>query len=290
LNSIIKSWLKGALSGAFCRFAGGSHKTGPRVPVLCYHRVLPEVGGDGGHDFLSISSEQFASQMKFLSREGFYTLTLEEYARMARGLQPLIRRSILITFDDGFADNFQIAWPLAQEYNAKLNLFICTGLVSQSNPVIMMEDGYLIADSGPSAASFQNAKLRELSRPLTWQELGEMRDSGVQMGFHSHSHRNLARLSADALAAEVETGLDLFVKKLGYRPRLMALPYGRREHHHPKMIAFLRSRGLEVIFSVRFGRAKLPTRQPVLPRITIFPQDDLTTFKRKIFGAYDWLG
>ena len=68
--------------------------------------------------------------MSLLAREGFTSLTLKEFSEAARGARPLPRRSALITFDDGFVDNYLLAWPIAREFGIKLNLFLCTSLIA----------------------------------------------------------------------------------------------------------------------------------------------------------------
>jgi peptidoglycan/xylan/chitin deacetylase (PgdA/CDA1 family) len=267
--------------------------TGNSIPVLCYHRVLPDFL-ETDEPIYTILPEQFEAQMGFLAAEGFVSLSLPEYGEIVRGLRPAPQRSVLITFDDGYADNYRIAWPIAQKYRVKLNLFICPGFVGEPYPIIMTADGYLIlqkdqtdVSSPPILGHLQ--KFPELWRSLGWEELREMRDSGVYVGFHSHSHRFLAQRSSKEIAADLAAGLKMFARRLGYLPEFFALPYGWYDAYTPETIATLNQFGLQYIFGTHFGRAKLPNNQTVMPRLLIYQSDNLATFRRKLSGAYDWL-
>jgi peptidoglycan/xylan/chitin deacetylase (PgdA/CDA1 family) len=266
------------------------------VPILCYHRVLPEFIEDVNDPIYTVLPEQFESQMDFLAQEGFHTLSLTEFAATARGLRPLAKRSVLVTFDDGYADNYAVAWPIAKKFNVTLNLFICTAYQGQPHPLIMTRNGYrLLSDfsrleAGPPDLASHIKKFPELWRSLTWQELAIMRDDGVEIALHSHAHRDFALLDPRELAQEITTGIDIFTKELGYRPKFFALPYGGYYTSTPAVLEILKGFGLEFIFSTHIGRPRLPCPRLVFPRLQILQQDDLAVFQRKLDGGYDWLG
>jgi peptidoglycan/xylan/chitin deacetylase (PgdA/CDA1 family) len=290
----LKIFLAGVISRLVWRLGLTKRDTGNSIPVLCYHRVLPEFVETGALIY-TILPEQFEAQMAFLAGEGFVSLSLPEYAAIARGLRPAPRRAVLITFDDGYADNYGIAWPIAKRYQITLNLFLCTGLIGENHPVVMTNHGYVLLKNhrmpGPDRPDVWEhiRKFPELWRPLNWQELGEMRDAGVHFGFHSHSHRNLALLSPKDLAADLAGGLEMFERRWGCRPPFFAIPYGWYDDYTPETITTLGQLPMECIFGTHFGRARLPCHQSVLPRLVIHQSDDLACFQRKLFGAYDWI-
>lgn len=267
---------------------------GHRIPVLCYHRVLPDFV-ESDEPIYAVSPEQFEAQMAFLAQEGFNSLSLQEFADLTRGARPASKRSVLITFDDGYADNYAMAWPIAKKYHIKINLFICTDYVGQAHPIFMRKDGYLVLkNSGlgrEDRPGWQShlRKFPQLWRPLTWAELREMRAAGVQIGFHSHSHRNLALLTPEELGSDIATGLAILERELGERPGCFALPYGWYDSYNPEVLAVLKNFGLDLIFAAHPGRFQPPAAEPVCPRLTIYQDDSLATFQRKIFGGYDWL-
>jgi peptidoglycan/xylan/chitin deacetylase (PgdA/CDA1 family) len=291
----LKIFLFGAVSRLVWRLGLTKRDTGNSIPVLCYHRVLPEFV-ETGAPIYTILPEQFEAHMAFLTASGFVSLSLPEYAGIARGFRPAPRRAVLITFDDGYADNYGIAWTIAKKHRITLNLFLCMGLIGENHPVVMTKHGYVLLKNrrmpGPDRPDVWEhiQKFPELWRPLNWQELGEMKDAGVHFGFHSHSHRNLALLPPKDLAADLAGSLEMFERRWGYRPRFFALPYGWYDDYTPETKTILRQLNLEFIFGTHRGLARLPCRQSVLPRLGICQSDDLASFQRKLFGAYDWLG
>jgi peptidoglycan/xylan/chitin deacetylase (PgdA/CDA1 family) len=264
------------------------------VPVLCYHRVLPDYI-EGDDPIYTVLPEQFESQMAFLAEAGFVSLSLQEYTETARGDRRPAKRSVLITFDDGYADNYKIAWPIAKKYQVKINLFLCTSYLNQANPLVMSQDGYqIVRDYSPHLEGHSTLQKHimnfpHLWRPLNWQEIREMHESGVEIGFHSHSHRNLALLSPAELATDIATGLLILQRELGYRPGCFALPYGWYDSYNSEVISILRNYGMPTIFSCHLGRSQISAPQPAYPRLTIYQEDDLSVFQRKLWGAYDWL-
>lgn len=250
-------------------------------PVLCYHRVLPALAGAEPPDY-SVTPQQFAAQMSLLNDEGFTSLTLDEYFEAASGLRALPSRSLLVTFDDGFADNYLAAWPIARRLGVKINLFICTGLVG-----------------GEQIPAFTKANERdELSRkkfpeqwwPLSWDQLREMMADGVGVGFHSHLHRNLGLLPDDEIASDTAEGISSFKEHLGEAPRFFAFPFGHYGSYPDKAIEVLNAQGMKMFFTTELGRTPVDHGRRSFSRIVIHPEDDLNSFRRKLFGGYDWVG
>ena len=257
--------------------------------------MLPEYHEDN-NPIYSILPEEFESQMAFLREAGIRSLSLQEYGEVARGLRPAEGSSIVVTFDDGYADNYRIAWPIAKKYNIKINLFVCTQYAGLERPIVMKKDGYLTlsrcARSMEVGARVHShiSKFPHLWRPLTWQELHTMKDAGVEIGFHSHSHRQLALLNPEEITSDLYQGMTIFEKHLGSRPQFFAIPYGGYESYNPQVIAVLKRFGLDFIFAAHLGRANLPSAQTIFPRLSIYQEDNLAIFQRKILGEYDWMG
>ncbi len=262
------------------------------IPILCYHRVLPEIIEDANDPLYTVLPEQFEAQMAFLASEGFTSLSLKEFGEVARGARPISSQAVLVTFDDGFADMHAVAWPLARKYGITLNLFVSTGLIGEAGPVVMTKNGYRVHTGEDEPLYYQDhlEKFPHLWRPLTWQELGEMSRAGVNFGLHGHSHRNLAYLTPEEITDEVTTGIEIFRQELGYCPEFFAFPYGGFEANTSEIAILLQNKGFAFIFTTLKGRARLPSTNRIFPRISIPQQDNLDTFRLKLHGAYDWLG
>ena len=96
---------------------------GKQIPVLAYHRVLPDFA-ETETPMYSVLPEQFGEQMKYLADHGFKSLSLDEYDEIVRGEREVPERAVMITFDDGYADIYSIAMPIAKYYCLKLNVFL----------------------------------------------------------------------------------------------------------------------------------------------------------------------
>lgn len=257
--------------------------TAPLVPpVLCYHRVLPRSRNEKQHVPYSVSPAQFRAQMSFLASEGFTSLTLQEFSEAMRGLRELPPRSALITFDDGYNDSCNLAWPIASEFGMKLNLFVCTGLVEGKSIEVF--------DRRSISERRSEKEYPALWQPLQWSQLREMRAAGVDVEFHSHNHENLGKLRAEDITADAVTGVSLFKKHLGYQPRYFAFPFGHYGSYSSVAMALLAEQGIEMFFTTELGRTVPGDKQTTFSRIVIHTQDDLDSFRRKIYGGYDWVG
>jgi peptidoglycan/xylan/chitin deacetylase (PgdA/CDA1 family) len=250
--------------------------------VLCYHRVLPPSATNRRSPPYSVTPDQFRRQLSVLAAEGFTSLSLQEFYEAATGVRELPSRCVLITFDDGYNDNHTIAWPITREFGVKLNLFICTGLLAGMS---------IEAFERVSAAERANrAEAPGLWQPLSWSQLREMNAGGVGLGFHSHGHRNLGTMSSEEIAADAAIGISLIAKHLGFRPRFFAFPFGHYGSHSSDARAALQNQGLELFFTTEIGRTAPGNFQRTFARIVIHPEDDVHSFRRKLFGGYDWMG
>ncbi|HVQ36031.1 MAG TPA: polysaccharide deacetylase family protein [Pyrinomonadaceae bacterium] len=251
-------------------------------PVLCYHRVLPEAAGAQEPADYSVTPQQFEAQMALLKDEGFTSLTLSEYFDAARGLRELAPRSVLVTFDDGFADNYLVAWPIARRFDVTINLFICTGLVAGERVASFAEDN--------PAAGLSRKGFPEHWQPLSWEQLREMSDGGVEIGFHSHRHPNLGRMTEDEIALDAAEGISSFRQQLEREPEYFAFPFGHYGSYPKRAIDVLTRHGIKLFFTTELGRTPLDGAGGLVSRIVIHPEDDLKSFRRKLFGGYDWVG
>jgi peptidoglycan/xylan/chitin deacetylase (PgdA/CDA1 family) len=215
--------------------------------------------------------------MSLLAAEGLQSLTLDEFRAAASGGGEFPPRPALVTFDDGFADIYLNAWPIARESGIKLNLFLCTGLIT-GEPVEGLDQ--------PESA---DAEFADLWQPLAWEAIREMYQSGVGLGFHSHTHRNHGRLSAPQIAADARKGIAVLQDQIGIKPAAFAFPYGHHGSYSSEAISTLKQHGLEIFFTTEMDRTLLPSTGPI-SRIVIHPEDDIQSFRRKLYGGYDWVG
>ena len=157
-------------------------KTAHCVPVLMYHHISPEKGP------ITTSPRNFDSQMKALVDGGYTTLTCDAFADFLNG-KPTPPKSVLLTFDDGYLDNWVYAHPILKKYGLRAAMFVVTGLIGDG-------PARPCADSSGAAlprlpCHLESRALWEAgaadSTMLRWSEIQVMREAGT-FEFHSHSH------------------------------------------------------------------------------------------------------
>ena len=143
----------------------------PWIPILMYHRVVP-VGRSAVAPANSISATAFDAQMSWLSRRGYCAVTLDELVEMlggGRSAKKPGRNLMLLTFDDGYEDNFHCAMPILQRYGYVATIFLVASAIGGDN-------------------AFDAAYTTERVRMLSAKDIHSMRNVGFRFGSHSWSH------------------------------------------------------------------------------------------------------
>lgn len=151
------------------------------VAVFMYHHVSAE------HSSLTVTARHFEHQIQGLAKRGYRSLGAADFADFMAG-KPVPKKSVLITFDDGYLDNWVYAHPVLQRYGMKAVLFAVTGLIGQG--VVRPHAGQ--GKPLPKCLSHQQAKERMFSADpdsvmLRWDEIHEMVKAGT-FEIHSHTH------------------------------------------------------------------------------------------------------
>lgn len=97
-----------------------------RIPVLAYHNMAPreERNKYTKDNFWTVEAEKFDKEMKFLKDNHFKTLTMQEFYDWKKGKIELPRKSVLITFDDGYYSNYKYAFPILKKYGLNATVFV----------------------------------------------------------------------------------------------------------------------------------------------------------------------
>ena len=162
---------------------------GVRIPVLMYHAVGDDVWGDTE---LFVSTADMEAQLAWLADNGYTTIFLEDLARADE-----IEKPVLLTFDDGYRNNYDELFPLLQKYNSKVTIFVVTDLVDQAD------------------------------HKMTSEQIRELSDSGlVSIQSHTGSHPHLKQLSAQAQREELQRSKLALLRITGREPYALCYPYG----------------------------------------------------------------
>ncbi len=143
--------------------------------ILAYHSV-----SDCRHDGLAVRVSDFEKQMRWLSRHGYRSITLAQYMS-----QPVRRgeRIVMITFDDGYADNFTMAFPILRKYGFVATIFLVSDFVNTD---------HIYAWDRPQIPPNGN---REPYRLLNWEQVREMAQSQFEFGSHTCTHPELTSVT-----------------------------------------------------------------------------------------------
>jgi peptidoglycan/xylan/chitin deacetylase (PgdA/CDA1 family) len=172
------------------------------VPVLLYHSISAEPAGWIA-DF-AVSPATFRAHLDAVVASGRQPLTVSQLADGLRGQGPLPARPVVITVDDGFADFADHAVPALSERKLPSTLYVTTGCLAGKSWECVL----------PPA---------DMLRPA---DLPGLEAAGVEIGAHSHTHRQLDLLSGRAAADELSRSHDLLAETLGHRIRSFAYPHG----------------------------------------------------------------
>jgi peptidoglycan/xylan/chitin deacetylase (PgdA/CDA1 family) len=240
------------------RRALGARAIAERLPILAYHRV---VGGlQGLATRFCVDPDTFESHLAFLRERGFYSISIEDWDRTLRRRIVLRGRPILITFDDGYADIADTAWPLLQRYGFSATVFLVTDLVGGTS----RWDRHLGSD----------APL------LDWGQIRSLERAGVRFGSHSARHVPLGTLSGDEIVEEVSASRAALRARLEQPVAGFAYPYGDVDD----VVRCLVERGgFRFGFTTRAEPATEYHHRLDLPRIEVLAWDRPADLERKMW-------
>jgi peptidoglycan/xylan/chitin deacetylase (PgdA/CDA1 family) len=226
--------------------------------ILMYHSISPASGPT------SIPVETFRGQMETLMACGYRTISLSTFKDWQTGKAIVPTRSVMITFDDGFADFANSAFPILKAHAYTATVFVPSGKVGG------VEDWDGLGSGG--------------RRLMSWSQIVDLARENIEFGGHSVNHRDLTKLSKDELEHEVRQCRDEIAQRLGYAPVAFAPPYGR---------ARLRERQeIQTAFSVsvgtRLARASRDCNVYDIPRIEMHYFRDLNRWRGYLEGHADW--
>jgi|GEM_PF-330160 len=254
------------------------------VRILMYHKVsnLPP---EREVPYCNVPIASFEAQMNFLAKSDLDVVTLDQLEGWLRGKALGRRRKkVVITFDDGFQDNYLHAVPILKKHRLPATFFVITGAVGRNAPF-----DHLRWDA---ASSDDRAKHPEHWLPLTWPMLREMKAQGHTIGSHTGSHRSLAGLSRSEIWDEVAQSKKELESRLTTAITTFSYPFGSAVYGdlNGETEGALREAGYRIACTTSWG-ANLVGESPYrLKRIPVYDHDTLFDFKCKVIGASDWLG
>jgi peptidoglycan/xylan/chitin deacetylase (PgdA/CDA1 family) len=225
-------------------------KTARAVPVLMYHHVSPAPG------LVTIAPENFRAQMRWLAGHGYTTIGCDDLARFIQG-EPLQAKSVLLTFDDGYLDNYVYAHPILAEFGLKAALFVITGRIGEGPARACAGEGTLPDTPAHSIckAAMQAGHADEVM--LRWSEIEHMCTAGTfEFHSHTHTHARWDRSEADPVVRHMKLSKDLELSRATLRQRLgQATPHlcWPQGFHDEGYVAIARALGFNMLYTTLPG-------------------------------------
>lgn len=227
--------------------------------ALMYHSVL--VDGSQSSWPWAVTLRDFRQQLDLLSAEGWHTRTVNQLSAEPRAWQ---EREVVITFDDGYADN-EIACEELQRRGMRATWFVVAGALGQSPPW---------SDPG-----------RGPSRLLAADALRNMAQAGMEIGSHGVSHVALPALDDQTLHRELQTSKAILEDASGMAVTSLAFPYGRYDE---RCIQAARLAGYDAACTTRSGYALVDRDLFQIRRLTVANGESAAVLARKLsFAAND---
>jgi peptidoglycan/xylan/chitin deacetylase (PgdA/CDA1 family) len=220
-----------------------------------YHALAAEAS-DRDPVGLSVTSGMFQRQMRWLARHGWRTLDLDAYLASRFGSRSG-RRSVLLTFDDGYRSTLELGFPVLRELRFPGLLFVTPGAIGTTARWW---------DEMPDAPLVDADQLRTLA------------NQGVEVGAHGMEHVVMPGLSDAELRRNTQDASHALADLVGRKPRAFAYPGGEFDG---RVAAAVEQAGFTVAFSVTLDGGRFG-----VPRIGISSSDDLRTFRVKLVPAY----
>src|SRR5258707_508377 len=206
--------------------------------IFCYHRLVDKIRYPG----TEITPAAFEAEMKELKDKGITVISMQDLLAWKRGEKSIPPRSAVITFDDGWKSQYEVGWPIMKKFGYPFTLFIYT-------------EGVRGCSLGGGEA-------------ITWEQLADMRDNGVDIQAHTATHQDLREghnitviepggkrgrkklTGADYekwVQNEVVGCKDLLEQRLGIKVNCFAVPFGNYNEHVKELA---RNAGYEAMFTV----------------------------------------
>ena len=236
------------------------------IPVIMYHRVINKSENEGIYGTY-IYEDIFRKHLQYLKDKNYTVITFKDLDKIGwRNRFEKGKKYIILTFDDGYKDNYDLAFPILKEFDFKATIFLM----------------------GRSTYNEWDVKAGgEIEFPLMSVEMiKEMQDYGIEFGAHTFNHPKINTLSNEEIAHQIVDVRKPLEEKIGKEIITFAYPYGILNDYAKEMA---KKAGYTFALATDSGSVCLSDDLYQIRRIAIFPNTNLFSFKRKVAGNYNFI-
>ena len=224
------------------------------LTILTYHSISNEIEPDE-----TVTPEEFEKQLQYI-KENYKVISLEEAVEYIQTDIKKISGSIVITFDDGYSDNYRYAYPLLNKHNFPATIFLVSDFIND-------KEGKYLSQS----------------------QIHEMKSNNISFGSHTVSHRILTGLRNEEIIREIRGSKDILESQLGQKINSFAYPVGTMVDFNDEIIKTVKASKYAYACSNVYGINGNNTDIFALKRIGIETTDNFFIFKKKLDGALNIL-
>jgi hypothetical protein len=238
------------------------------IPILMYHSISDEDETKVRAYYRTATSPMvFNQHMHHLHELGYSTINVADAVNALQNGGSM-KRHVVVTFDDGYADFYREAFPALSRYGLTATVFLPTAYI------------------GKAPVQFKKKDC------LTWGEVRELRKYGISFGSHTVTHPQLSTLAGDKVKDEIVNSKQTIEDSLGESVDSFSYPFAFPEENRP-FVRMLRNELIESGYdhgvSTRIGTARGQEDRYFLRRLPVNSLDDVSLFSAKLQGGYDWL-
>ncbi len=236
------------------RFAGITFNG---LPVLMYHKVIDA----GFPDYLTITTQELERQFRHLNKKKYTSIFLSDLLDHLNENKKLSSKSILLTFDDGYKNNYTHLYPLLKKYGLKANIFLVAGFIQSSVDNTSDQTDFLHID-----------------------DIRKMSSDTIQFGLHSYDHKSYNDLTISQIEEDIRScRTRLNNLHIPYQPCL-AYTYGafpkKDSKKRNQMFRTMQANGIRCAFRIGNRINKIPLKNKLLiQRIDVRGNESFSRFK-----------
>lgn len=223
-----------------------------KASILMYHSV-----GNNGILF-TVTEKDFERQMKYLKDKKYNVIKLVELAEKLKKREEVKPKTVVITFDDAYKDNYSIAFPILKKYSLPSTIFVPTAYIGKE---MLNSEGKTIP-------------------VMNWLEAKEMEESGlVDFASHSHTHPMMDRIAFEEFISEIKTSENMLKQNLKRPVKIFSFPKGKFKPEHAD---YLKKQDYLGAVTVKEGLVGSNDDPFTLKRNFVFSKGGFSQFKGKL--------